>query len=158
MQIQAINSRTAARLIQVRPPRIALLLLGVAISAHMLLAVPALPAFPIAGITLGVTGFAIMIRAWWLFKVARTAICPTDTPSALVINDVFRFSRNPMYMGMILMLAAPAVSFGSVPFYLAFVGFAVLLDRVFRPYEEQRLEQEFGARFTEYRQRVRPWL
>lgn len=148
----------AERLLAFRPPRIAMFLLSVAIIVHAVLPPGQLPRFPVAAGLLGTAGFAVMIRAWWLFQIADTAICPTDLPSRLLTHDVFRISRNPMYLGMVAMLVAVALYFGTLPFYVVGAGFAVLLDRAFCVFEEQLLEQEFGAAYADYKRRVRRWL
>lgn len=99
-----------------------------------------------------------MIRAWWLFRIANTAICPTETATSLVTHDVFSFSRNPMYLGMSMILAALGLAMGSAPFYAALAGFCLIMDRVFCPYEEQKSQAEFGSSYEDYVQSVRRWL
>ncbi len=113
---------------------------------------------PVTAIAIGVVGFALMIRTWWLFKVTGTAICPTDESSTLVTRDIFRVSRNPMYLSMTMMLAAIALFFGSLPFYAALVIYGLVLDRVFCPYQEQKLARTFGEQYAAYRVQVRCWL
>lgn len=146
------------RMLAFRPPRIAMVLAAAAIAAHAIVPRSTLPSYVAAGAIAEILGFAVMIRAWWLFRRTGTAICPTDMPTTLVVHDVFAVSRNPMYVGMIMMLTAPALLFASIPFYLAAAVFALFLDRVFCPYEERRLEAAFGAAFIAYRSRVRRWL
>lgn len=146
------------RLLEIRPPRIAMFLAGTAVMAHAVAPQPALTTIAAPAAITGGLGFTVMIRAWWLFRKAGTAICPTEMSTALIEHDVFAVSRNPMYLGIIMMLAAPALMFGSIPFYAAAVAFAVIIDRVFCPYEESKLEAEFGARYRSYRSRVRRWL
>jgi len=51
------------------------------------------------------TGFGIMMRAWWLFRQHQTAICPTAETTLLITDDIHAFTRNPMYLGMVLMLS-----------------------------------------------------
>ena len=145
-------------LVGFRPPRIAMFLVIIAVVAHALQLLASLPSAPIAALIMGITGFTTMIRAWWLFKVADTAICPTEVSSSLITDDIFAVSRNPMYLGMIMMLAALALFTGSIPFYIAVVIYSALLDRVFCPYEEKQLRAEFGQRYAAYRVQVRRWL
>jgi protein-S-isoprenylcysteine O-methyltransferase Ste14 len=63
-----------------------------------------------------------------------------------------------MYLGMTLMLGALAVAMGTAPFYVATIGYAVVLDRVFCSYEEQKALVEFGDEYATYTKRVRRWL
>ena len=148
------------RMLTYRPPRIAMALLLAA--AVLQLATPAfwpeLPALPTGGLAVGVLGFGIMLRAWWLFRERATAICPTAKTTSLITNDVYGLTRNPMYLGIVMMLLGIAVATGSLPCYLASLAFFLIIDAVFCPYEERKLEQAFGAAFTRYRGVVRRWL
>jgi protein-S-isoprenylcysteine O-methyltransferase Ste14 len=110
------------------------------------------------GAGLAILGFLIMLRAWWLFREARTAICPTAPTTQLITHDVYRVTRNPMYFGILLMLLGLAVATAGVFFYVAAVCFFLIIDSVFCPYEEQQLEAVFGETFERYRQHVRRWL
>ena len=146
--------------INFRPPRIGMLFATIAATAHRFLAVwdNYIYSFPVAGVILGLTGFSIMIWAWFLFKKSNVAICPTAHTSRLLTSGVYRFSRNPMYLGMVSMLLGLALLIGSPPFYLAAVCYFVVLDFVFCPYEESKLLKTFGREFSDYRARVRRWL
>lgn len=145
-------------LIEHRPPRLAMSFVLAAVAAHFLLPLPLHAALPIAASILGLSGFMLMIRAWWLFRVAGTAICPTESSTSLFTHDVFSISRNPMYLGIIVMLAALALAMGSAPFYVAVIGYGVVMDRVFCPYEEQKALAEFGDRYVAYRRTIRRWI
>lgn len=146
------------RLIEHRPPRIAMGFVLIAIAAHVLAPLPLHPALPATAIITAAAGFLIMIRAWWLFRIAATAICPTATSTSLLTHDIYSVSRNPMYLGIILMLAALALALGTAPFYLAVTGFAIVMNQVFCPYEERKALAEFGDRYQAYAQSVRRWL
>jgi protein-S-isoprenylcysteine O-methyltransferase Ste14 len=148
------------RFIQHRPPRIAMSLLFIAIMVSVLpnLALSLHRPLYATALLIGLAGFALMIRAWWLFKTANTAICPTRQSSALVTHDVFSVTRNPMYLGMSMMLTAVALGVGTVPFYAATFAYFLILDRVFCPYEEQKARQEFGDIYKDYVRRVRRWI
>jgi protein-S-isoprenylcysteine O-methyltransferase Ste14 len=144
--------------IDYRPPRIAMSLVLVAIAAHAVTSLPLHPALPFAASILGAVGFAIMIRAWWLFRLVGTAICPTATSTSLLTHDVYSISRNPMYLGMILMLFGLALAVGSVPFYVVALVYGVIIDKVFCPYEERKALAEFGDDYAAYTQDVRRWF
>lgn len=148
------------RMLAYRPPRIAmsLLLAAAALQFAAPSLWPELPALPAGGLALGALGFGIMLRAWWLFRVHATAICPTATTTSLVTNDVYRLTRNPMYLGIALMLLGVALASGSLPCYLASLAFVLIIDAAFCPYEERKLEQAFGADYSRYRASVRRWL
>ena len=90
-----------------------------------------------------------MVFAWWQFKKRAVAICPTDTTAHLITDGVYRFTRNPMYLGIVLMLSGAATMFGTLPFYAAALGFFGVMDRLFRRYEEEKLTATFGREYTE---------
>ena len=103
----------AIRIIEYRPPRIAFSLLVVATAFHLLLPVSSLfnySAAHLSGVMVS-AGFAIMMLAWWQFRVRKVAICPTANTDHLITDGIYRFTRNPMYLGMLIML-------GGVAFFL----------------------------------------
>lgn len=148
------------RLIDFRPPRIAQLLLLVAFLLHWLTALGQQHVFanlPL-GATLGITGFGVMMWAWWLFKRSDTAVCPTASNQCLVTGSIYRITRNPMYLGMAVMLLGLAILVGTIPFYVVAAAFFVIMDRVFCPYEENKLRETFGGVYLDYQQHVRRWI
>jgi len=148
------------RLIDFRPPKIAQLLIAIAVLLHWLTPLRETPVYsnPAAAAVLGVGGFALMIRGWWLFRRYQTPICPTARAARLVTGGIYRLTRNPMYLGMIAMLIAVALAVGTLPFYLAAGIYFAVIDRVFCPYEERSLALAFGDEYLAYRNRVRRWL
>jgi protein-S-isoprenylcysteine O-methyltransferase Ste14 len=147
-------------MLRFRPPRIALaLLLGAAI-VHAILPASAagLPPLPAGGAILGLLGGGIMLRAWWLFKKHVTPICPTATTTTLVTDDVYRLTRNPMYLGIVLMLLGTALATGGLAFYVAALAFFLIIDSVFCPFEETALSRGCGERYANYAAQVRRWL
>ena len=151
------TSAAMAALIDFRPPRIAITLVAGALLAQLVWPVTLHPGAPLAGGIVASAGFILMMRAWWLFRVAETAICPSAAATVLITQDVYRLSRNPMYLGISLMLGGLALAVGALALYAATLTFFVFMDRVFCPYEERKSLQEFGSRYTAYRERVRRW-
>jgi len=148
----------STQLLEFRPPRIAMLLMIIAIAVHWLIPISILPSSLMVAAFAETTGFLIMLRAWWLFKVGQTAICPTAETTVLITHDVFTVSRNPMYLGMVLMLVGCAIYTGTLPFYLVAALYFAIINIVFCPYEEQKLQRTFGEEFLVYRRSVRRWL
>ena len=141
----------------IKPPRIAMLATVIAALAHVLYPVTLHVPLPWTGVLAGVTGFVLMLRAWWLFKQAGTAICPTKRSTALIRNDVYAYTRNPMYLGIAGMLAAPGLATGWASFYVAILAFVLIIDRVYCPYEERKATREFGDDYRRYAASVRRW-
>jgi protein-S-isoprenylcysteine O-methyltransferase Ste14 len=105
-------------------------------------------------------GLAIGISGIVAFRRARTTISPVNAgaASSLVTSGVYRFTRNPMYLGMLLMLLAWA-AFLFKPVALLFVAiFALYINRFQIKPEEQVLSSLFGAEYIAYAARVRRWL
>ena len=127
------------RLVTFRPPRIAMLLVAVACALQFAFGDSWQSSAPVAGVIVLLTGFILMLRAWWLFRTNDTAICPTAVTTSFISNDVYRITRNPMYLGMILMLAGGAMVVGSLWALLVTAIYAVILDSVFCRYEEQEI-------------------
>ena len=149
-----------SRIIHFRPPRIALVLLLLAGLLHWAVPISRQTLFsdPAIGVGLLVAGFTIMIWSWWLFRLAGTAVCPTARSSKLVTRGPFAWSRNPMYLGIIGMLSGVSVCVGTLPFFCAVAAYGLILNNLFCPYEEQKLERELGEPYLRYKRRVRRWL
>lgn len=146
------------RMLSYKPPRIAMTLLIAATLLQLITPLPTLPASIIGGGGLSAVGFLIMLRAWWLFRVRKTAICPTALTTALITDDIYRLTRNPMYLGITFMLLGIALGTGGLPYYIAAAMFFLVTDFVFCPFEEAKLERTFGDEFTHYLAHVRRWL
>jgi protein-S-isoprenylcysteine O-methyltransferase Ste14 len=105
-------------------------------------------------------GQSISIAGMVAFRRARTTINPikASTASSLVTTGVYRFTRNPMYLGLLLTLLAWAV-FLFNPVALLFVPIFVLyINRFQIKPEEQVLSSLFGAEYMAYKGQVRRWL
>ena len=111
-----------------------------------------------SGAVLIFAGLALNVWADGLFKRAGTSVKLFDPSSSLVVDGPFSFSRNPMYLGMVLVLVGIAVGLGGATPWLVIPVFAWLVDRRFVVPEERKLEATFGARFLEYKARVRRWI
>jgi protein-S-isoprenylcysteine O-methyltransferase Ste14 len=148
----------ARTIIGLRPPRIAMTLTALALAVDAATALPRFAGSPWTGALVGLGGFAIMLRAWWLFRLAGTPVCPTERPTTLITGDVFAASRNPMYLGMVLMIAGVGIGLGAPAVLAAAVLQLLILDRVFCPFEEARLQGIYGVEYRDYRQRVRRWI
>jgi protein-S-isoprenylcysteine O-methyltransferase Ste14 len=112
----------------------------------------------IAGFLVGAAGFAFMGWGFVHFRLVGTSLNTAVAASRLVDGGAFRFSRNPMYVGFVVMLLGGTILFDSLPFLLAFLIMFVYLDRFVIPREEAYLVAAFGADYTDYCARVRRWL
>ena len=102
-----------------------------------------------------IAGFAIQT-----FRAAETTVNPVDPDAAekLVTTGLFRVSRNPMYLGLLLLLVALACvlcNLAALAFLPSFVGYMTLFQIL--P-EERALLADFGADYTAYKEAVRRWV
>jgi len=93
-----------------------------------------------------------------LFRRRRTTIMPAGEPTSLVTGGPFNFSRNPMYLSFALALLGIALLFGSLTSFIFPIIFVVIINRMYIPMEERKMEQVFGKEYVEYKKRVRKWL
>jgi protein-S-isoprenylcysteine O-methyltransferase Ste14 len=110
------------------------------------------------GIIPVIAGLATNLSADQTFHRAETTINPFDLPSALVTYGLYRFTRNPMYLGFVLILTGVATLMGSLTPFLVVPAFWLLLDRLFISMEEKNLATKFVARWDTYKSRTRRWL
>lgn len=105
-------------------------------------------------------GLGLALPAWasYTFKQAQTNIMPYNDPDHMVTSGPFRFSRNPMYLGMLLVLFGAFVKIGYWENIVFPVIFFAVANWWYIPFEEQRMKAAFGANFTSYKQKVRRWL
>ncbi len=144
-----------------RPPRLAILYLLIAWVVDYSLSTPAVISVGYRfwlSLAIVATGVWLSYRTVTLFERAGTTHKLAGESTALVIEGPFRWSRNPMYLGLTLIVFGIAIYGGSVPFLLVPVVFFLTLNFAFVPWEERRLEATFGDPYRAYRQRVRRWL
>ena len=103
-------------------------------------------------------GLALALWAARLFRRAATPVTPWETPSALVAAGPYRFTRNPMYLGLALCLSGLPVWLGTLTPFLVVPLFVWVITARFILGEEQRLEKRFGSRYRAYKARVRRWI
>jgi len=152
------------RLLELRvPPPIVGLLLGAgmwAISRETPpVDVPAYARLTVAALLLAI-GCAFSLGGVIAFRRARTTVSPMkpETTSALVTDGVYRITRNPMYVGFLVILVAWAVFLSSAWALSGPVVFVLYITRFQIVPEEKALRAMFGESFTSYQAKVRRWL
>jgi protein-S-isoprenylcysteine O-methyltransferase Ste14 len=112
----------------------------------------------LAGVALIAIGIGLNVWADGLFKAHGTEVKPFRESSALVIEGPFRFSRNPMYAGLLAVLGGAAVLAGTLTPFLVVIVMVWLLTANFVIPEERHMEEQFGEPYRAYKSRVRRWL
>ena len=111
------------------------------------------------GLALIAAGALSMFWAAYVFRAAGTELNPTSpTNKQLVVTGPFRVTRNPMYLGIILVSLGIAFWVGSLPmFAVPLLAFATA-NCVHIPFEEAKMRRQFGAAFDLYTSKVRRWI
>jgi protein-S-isoprenylcysteine O-methyltransferase Ste14 len=105
-----------------------------------------------------ITGIVLNLAADAALKRHGTTVKPFEPSTALITSGVYKYSRNPMYLGMILILIGVALLMGSLTPYSIIPVFIIVIDKAFIRPEEDMLDRQFGRAWTEYRDKVRRWL
>lgn len=103
-------------------------------------------------------GFCVMMWARGRFTARKTILFAGQISSHLVCDDPFRFSRTPMYAGVLVSLVGLAVWVGTLPLYMTVPSAFVFFHVAHIPCEEEMLRNVFGTRYLAYAKEVRRWL
>jgi protein-S-isoprenylcysteine O-methyltransferase Ste14 len=124
-----------------------------------MLPLPALIQMSIALVILSI-GLGFSVAGVAAFRRADTTVNPLkpETTSSLVSTGVYRITRNPMYVGMFLVLVAWAIYLSSAWTWFGPVGLCLYLTQFQIKPEERAMAKLFGKEFEAYRTRVRRWL
>ena len=147
--------------LRVPPPLVALLvgavMWGLSVAAPLVSA----PSYRVSlAILLAAVGVAFSLSGVLAFRSAKTTTNPLkpQAASSLVVTGIYRFTRNPMYVGVTLLLVAWAVFLWSGWALLGPVAFVAYISRFQIAPEERALVALFGSEYLAYKARVRPWL
>ncbi|BBF05970.1 TPA: isoprenylcysteine carboxylmethyltransferase family protein [Haemophilus influenzae] len=104
--------------------------------------------------------FLIALSSVMHFFICKTSINPRDFKGTtkLVSTGIFRFSRNPMYLSLLLMLIAWVLWLGNSLAWLGIIVFVLAINQFQIAKEEAYLENKFGDEYRRYKQKVRRWL
>jgi len=105
-------------------------------------------------------GLGIFINIWAFiyFRKFHTTIKPYSKSDNLIDRGPFKFSRNPIYLGYILVLIGVVINLGSVATIVTPIGLFITINVIFISYEEKELDEEFGEEYIKYKKRVRRWI
>jgi protein-S-isoprenylcysteine O-methyltransferase Ste14 len=144
----------------VHPPVVALIFIVIAIVLGRYAAIPLQAPVFVQNIGLGLTfvGFLLGVGAFIEVRKARTTLDPHGSVKALVTNGVYRFTRNPIYTGFLLMVIGFPLNYGNYWGIIAAPLFIFAMNRLVIEKEEAYLEKKFKEEYTGYRSRVRRWL
>jgi protein-S-isoprenylcysteine O-methyltransferase Ste14 len=125
-----------------------------------------LPLLPIPSIFfalhwhIGASGILAAFADIWEFRKAKTTIDPTKPKktSYLVSGGIYRITRNPMYLGMQLIIIAAIFKFGNLYSFISLPAFIFYITQFQIKPEERIIERIFGEEYILYKKKVRRWL
>lgn len=142
------------------PPAWFLLAIVLMVGLSLLAPGPRLLEFPLRhiGVVVLALGLALVALPAAYFAKFRTPIHPGHTPKALITTGPYRFSRNPIYLGMFIALVGVALVLGvATPLVVPF-GFVVVIRALFITREEAACREQFGRAYDDYCASVRRWV
>jgi protein-S-isoprenylcysteine O-methyltransferase Ste14 len=94
-----------------------------------------------------------------LFRRAATEINPISPTNRTVVTDgPYRYTRNPMYLSLVIVALGIALWIGTWPMFIAPVAVFATANCVHIPFEEAKMRRQFGAAYDDYMARVRRWI
>ena len=159
-----MQSRSNVHPLELKIPPVALVII---VASTMSLAATFVPMFhyhlPFQSLmtwAFGILGVIVCTLGVLEFKRARTTVNPTkpQSSSSLVRTGIYRYTRNPMYLGFLLILAGWATSTATILSFVGLSAFVLYMNRFQIEPEERALSAIFGDEFYEYRNNVRRWV
>ena len=145
------------------PPVVTVLLIGTLMWATARVATGfrfTLPAGRVIALGLAGTGIATALLGVVSFRRAKTTVNPLKpaAASSLVVVGIYQLTRNPMYLGMLLILLGWAVFLANFLVLIFPVAYVPVMNRLQILPEEKALTEKFGTEFASYKNQVRRWL
>ena len=116
------------------------------------------PPLAYAGIIIVFLGIVLSAISANMFVKADTGLLPFEEATALVTGGIFRITRNPMYLGMFLMVFGAAFLMGSIGALIPLLVFMLIIRYNFVAGEERFMEAAFGQQYLDYKSKVRRWI
>ena len=144
----------------IHPPFVALFYIVVTMVLQRFVPIPfVVPTFlRNTGLALTFIGFMLGVGAFIEFRKARTTLDPHGTVKTLVMDGVYRITRNPIYLGFFLMVVGFPLNSGSFWGIVAAPFYATTMSRLVIEKEEAYLEKKFKGQYNSYKSSVRRWL
>ena len=148
-------------MLKLPPPLWAVIYVLITAAISWWLGWPKVPGLPIAplGIAVVLVALILPISAIFLFRREGTEIDPTSPANrTLVTNGPYRLSRNPMYLGLVILTVGIALWVGAWPMFIAPLAVFATANWVHIPFEESKMRRQFGGLYEDYVRRVRRWV
>jgi protein-S-isoprenylcysteine O-methyltransferase Ste14 len=119
---------------------------------------PSAPSLCAGAVVLAIGAVVYTWCVWDFASFGRGTPAPIDAPKRLVVRGLYRFTRNPMYVGVLTVIVGWAVVFRSPALMLYGAGIWCVFHSFVRLYEEPHLRGVFGAQYDAYCRHVGRWL
>lgn len=146
--------------IKITPDRYFAALLGMSILLHSVFPVLKIISYPysLIGIILFITGILIAFVTNSILLKNETSIKPFKTPSVLITSGPFKYSRNPIYLGMTIALFGIEIFLSSLSPFIFPILFILYINKSIIPMEQHNLEKLFPEKYLDYKSKVRRWI
>jgi|SRR5688572_20615638 len=146
--------------VKIHPPILTIIFITIAYIAKWMIPLPLVVPNILRniGFALIIIGFLLGIAAFSEFRKARTTVDPHGSVSNIVTSGIYRFTRNPIYLGFVCLLIGFPFIFVSHWGLILSPLFVILMNVFVIQHEEAYLEKKFGDVYTSYKSRVRRWL
>lgn len=141
------------------PPLIPTAVIGIAIAADFFFNIPHLPVrLRLLGLPWLLAGLGLIAWAFIQLRRAKTPVAPWEPTTAIVESGPYAQSRNPIYLGFVVVQLGVGLLLGSLSVLIGVTASVALLDRFVVRKEESYLAAKFGETYEDYRRRVRRWM
>jgi len=146
--------------VKIHPPILTIIFITIAYIAKWMIPLPLVVPNILRniGFALIIIGFLLGIAAFSEFRKARTTVDPHGSVSNIVTSGIYRFTRNPIYLGFVCLLIGFPFIFVSHWGLILSPLFVILMNVFVIQHEEAYLEKKFGDVYTSYKSRVLRWL
>ncbi len=131
-----------------------------AVVLHYFFPIATVIPFPYNLLGLLIVGFGmyLALQSVRLLISYNTTVEPGGNPSSLVTRCAYKYSRNPIYLGLLLIALGTATILSSLSAFIAPIIFFLVVNTISIPFEENRLQKNFGIDYETYKRSVRRWL
>ncbi|WP_252106580.1 MULTISPECIES: isoprenylcysteine carboxylmethyltransferase family protein [unclassified Halomonas] len=150
--------------LELKIPPVILVLFTASLMWTLAVAVPSLgftlSASPLVAQVFAATGIAFALLGVWEFRSAGTTVDPRvpNQSVSLVVRGVYRISRNPMYVGFLLVLSAWVIFLSNLASLVLLPAFVIYMNRFQIVPEERHMREKFGEAYRQYEAKVRRWV
>jgi len=109
-------------------------------------------------------GIPLILCGLFLIRGPHFLLKKNNTPenfkksTCLVRNGLYKYSRNPMYLGFLIFLIGLSFALGNLISFISPMLFFTIINWMFIPYEEEKMEYELGTEYLEYKKKIKRWI